>query len=386
MNQTGNQDMNRTTQTGLHPDAESLSAFAEQAVAPEERTTILKHLAECGRCRQVVSLAQLAAADAEASAALQVAEMKPARLAGLPFTGWRLVWLPAAALAAIVLLVAVIQLRQPRSGPEVAKVEPQATPQAMVAVPPPAPPPVEEKKLDSKQAIELHPAKESHAGQLQEEAKRPSPALGEVGTFSSNAELRAQAGSEHYEAAAPAPAAPPQVAAGQANFEPEPKAAPMQQEQLKVASTAQTVSVVADSPEMAKVEVPLQQRTISAIEVQPMSVWSGAGSMGLYKAQVAPLPSGLTPVSAATAGQRRLAIDPVGTLYLSEDSGAHWQEIGRQWDSRAVEVRIESAGTSGAAASGAINAASAVPSPLFELVNDRNNIWVSTDGKTWKPK
>ena len=53
--------MTATSQHGLHPDAESLSAFSEQALGKRERAEVLAHLAVCGRCRQVVALAREAA-------------------------------------------------------------------------------------------------------------------------------------------------------------------------------------------------------------------------------------------------------------------------------------------------------------------------------------
>ncbi len=53
--------MTATSQHGFHPDAESLSAFAEQALGERERAEVLAHLAVCGRCRQVVALAREAA-------------------------------------------------------------------------------------------------------------------------------------------------------------------------------------------------------------------------------------------------------------------------------------------------------------------------------------
>ncbi len=55
--------MNSTFQLDSHPDAESLNAFAEQALSEREREPILAHLAACSRCRQVIFLAQQAASD-----------------------------------------------------------------------------------------------------------------------------------------------------------------------------------------------------------------------------------------------------------------------------------------------------------------------------------
>ena len=40
-----------------HPDANALTAFAEQSLAEGERAVILDHLARCGDCRDVVALA-----------------------------------------------------------------------------------------------------------------------------------------------------------------------------------------------------------------------------------------------------------------------------------------------------------------------------------------
>jgi hypothetical protein len=41
----------------VHPDADLLTAFAEQALAASERNGIIEHLAQCGECREVVCLA-----------------------------------------------------------------------------------------------------------------------------------------------------------------------------------------------------------------------------------------------------------------------------------------------------------------------------------------
>ena len=46
--------MNSNPKLEMHPDAESLNAFAEQALGEQEREQIVAHLAECGRCREVV--------------------------------------------------------------------------------------------------------------------------------------------------------------------------------------------------------------------------------------------------------------------------------------------------------------------------------------------
>ena len=42
---------------GEHPDADLLTAFAEQALSANERERVITHLAQCAACRRVMSLA-----------------------------------------------------------------------------------------------------------------------------------------------------------------------------------------------------------------------------------------------------------------------------------------------------------------------------------------
>jgi hypothetical protein len=43
--------------TAVHPDADLLTAFAEQSLTGRERSGVMEHLAQCGDCREVVALA-----------------------------------------------------------------------------------------------------------------------------------------------------------------------------------------------------------------------------------------------------------------------------------------------------------------------------------------
>src|SRR5437868_489956 len=42
---------------GTHPEAEQLSAFAENALPESERGSVMAHLAACANCREIVHLA-----------------------------------------------------------------------------------------------------------------------------------------------------------------------------------------------------------------------------------------------------------------------------------------------------------------------------------------
>jgi hypothetical protein len=117
--------MTQTLQFGNHPDAESLNAFVEQALPPDEREQVLAHMASCGRCRQVVFLAQEAAeivplelvAAASAQPADHSSTLPPLSPTHSPepvrgqraswLAGWRWAWIPAAAMAGILSVVVI---------------------------------------------------------------------------------------------------------------------------------------------------------------------------------------------------------------------------------------------------------------------------------------
>ena len=115
--------MNQAIQLDLHPDAESLNAFAEQALPEQERGQILEHLGVCGRCRQVVYLAQEMAVDAVPVARAAVVRAAPRKTSWFG-NGW-FTWAPAAALAGIVGFAVFIHFRPAGPGSEVAGVTPQ---------------------------------------------------------------------------------------------------------------------------------------------------------------------------------------------------------------------------------------------------------------------
>ena len=83
-----------------HPDADLLTAFAEQALPVRERDQVLAHLARCMDCREVAALAGAAVAEPELVAAPKLVDRKPGR----SFWSLRpLRWTAAAATAAVVL-------------------------------------------------------------------------------------------------------------------------------------------------------------------------------------------------------------------------------------------------------------------------------------------
>jgi len=125
-----------------------------------------------------------------------------------------------------------------------------------------------------------------------------------------------------------------------------------------------------------------------AQQKKPLAAGIDAGAMKAIH-----LPSGLSAVSMAQAGHRTLAIDEAGTLFLSVDAGNHWETVTQQWTGRAVAVRTEpkysaSAAFAARAPANTSSDAGAAPSPasFFEILNDKNQAWLSTDGESWIAK
>src|SRR5579872_1804555 len=65
------QRLQATAKPGVHPDPDLLTAFAENSLGERERSQVLQHLAQCGDCRSVVTLALPEAEQAFATAPLK---------------------------------------------------------------------------------------------------------------------------------------------------------------------------------------------------------------------------------------------------------------------------------------------------------------------------
>jgi hypothetical protein len=373
--------VNSTPQLDLHPDAESLSAFAEQALATQEREQVLTHLAGCSRCRQVIFLAQQAAADAQAPA--PVPATRPAKQPETWFWNWRLAWVPAAALASALALVVTFHPRHTATAPEMAKVTPQSEGTIPARV----------------------PQERASAGA----AHRPAPAL-TAKSLAGNADSAAR-NMPSEELAAPSAAPPAEFGASApstvqnhavlpssmfssqqgetAQYRPEPAVTSWQQDQKQSSGSALSASVDASqvSQKSMRMEAYTAHASRKAASAGPRMVQQSQSAPGgsfdvATQQQLAglsasrnanpPLPSGLAAVSRATAQNLALEIDRSGALFLSGDSGQHWEPVVQQWTGRAIEVRAKS-----------VLSGSPTTAVIFELQNDAGSIWVSADGKTW---
>jgi hypothetical protein len=430
--------MTATSHHGFHPDAESLSAFSEQALEGRERGEVLAHLAVCGRCREVVALAS------EAAAAGDVKAAAPSRKAVAPnswWKQWRLVWVPTAVVAAFAaasISVYIERVDRHAANTKVAEQNPNPS-----ATPPPAPAPTEQAKVeppaaeppavDAPATQPAHPAKRVHSrAEERVPAAAPPAVAAKMPSESETPEPETMNQAEAYREMrqpphAEATPAPPELTAGAMHpADSQPKsndgdeekkqAGPRRQAEVdrsqmrnlnaraapfatrgangaQPAGATETVTVTAAPP--------LEAQPAASAEPAPMFGIKSSGDV-TTPAKPIRLPSGLMAVSVASGRHFLLAIDEAGALFLSEDRGVTWEHVTKQWMGRAVAVRREardhgapqadttaqngttSDGTTSDGAGGGSSAPSLVE--FFELTNDKNDTWVSTDGRTWTPK
>ncbi len=376
--------MNANTQFDLHPDAESLNAFAEEALAEEERRQVMGHLATCERCRQVVYLAQQAADEMEGA----VVEEKHSAVGKRPWPRyWWFVWAPTAALAGLVAMTIFVHVRREATGAEMARVTRQTATQATLP-------------MESGVARSATPASASGAAPVPEAraAGKPAPQSRKVGNENAEAALSAApqmpAESGRREADLPTGsqgAGPPALGAA-GEFKPAPADASEEREPRLAASAAQ-VDRLGTNPALEAKDNGSANRELSEGMVTagtarprtnsapPASFDSGArhgvaGTFAVYRARAAELPSGLPAVSTVTGAHSMLAVDRAGSLYISEDAGVHWEMVERQWSGQAMMVRLH----------GEMSASTGTDTRSFEIVNDQGQVWVSADGRTWKAK
>ena len=408
--------MNPTIQSGMHPDAESLTAFAEQLLPATERDQILAHMATCSRCREVVFLSQKAAEEDHPHAVAAVKE-KPTKRRDPWFHGWRWAWVPVAALAAFVGVAVLQHFRHPAESTQVAtntsatdalqKMGPTSTASPKTAPSADSAAVKSESLQSTRQAAkrddvsrqvakDVKPLEEKKSVERNELAAvtggasvalAPKPSEGSIhGTISARAKASAIGG----------PAAANQFQ--QQNLEQQNLAQQnlaQQNSMLKAQNvpadadnkgvqpraaqraTSETVTVQADKSEPLPTPAPASAAPVFSIPLTDEydGSLSSAGSKQKAIRKIT-LPSGLGVLASASEASRIVALDTAGALFLSEDGGKKWQTIQTQWTGRAMLVRTRPVGTDG----GALRAPQTV---RFELVNDKLQTWFSYDGKTW---
>ncbi len=419
--------MSATTKPDFHPDTESLNAFAEQALAEKDRSQVLAHLAVCGRCRQVIALAR-------ESANTEVASPATGRHVAPQHDGWwkrwRLVWVPTATVTAFAVAsisIYVHQADQNSATTKIARLSNEqggaaaansSRPEQAQAVPPFSPAPAATRPKPDKPTAPGAP-QAAHSSKMQPPADldRPTVANSALKVPPLSAQEQ-QLNSEQAPAKKSSDSAAPPSQPAMSAFKNDQR----QQEERKeenettldgippanahlatgVAAATQQVVVTASNPR-------LELQTESLAGFSSIRSSRAAAKVAVKEAAIN-LPSGLPAASTAVAGRRMLAIDKEGTLYLSEDAGNTWDHVTRQWTGHAISVRrhappgaiagampnaqqLEAApgdaegspvpSPAPAPASESTPAPSSAPAVFFEILNDKNQVWLSTDGRLW---
>lgn len=395
--------MNPTPQPGTHPDADSLSAFAEQSLPAAERDDVLTHMATCTRCREVVFLAQKAAeSDQPSSTFVSVPQEERTSW----FSNRRWAWIPAAAIAGVVGVAVVQHFRRPATETQMSAELSQTTgfqnaESAKIAPPQPTSAATKSKQTQSTQLSDL---RDSSLAGLNRDAVRqldkkravepkelplatlappvtPVPGVA-GGSFHGTIAARAKASSVGGPIAA-------------SQFQQQDMA--QQQSALQLTQTAQantankhfkaSDTIGAASESVMVQPQPATMAAAPALQASPSTApatidsfeSSSANLPRLNKVAKISLPNGAGVLSEASAPARVIALDTAGQLFLSEDGGKRWQLIPTQWTGRAVLVRTQPLITQPSALAG-------VQTMRFELVNEKLQTWVSLDGKTWAPE
>jgi hypothetical protein len=156
-------------------------------------------------------------------------------------------------------------------------------------------------------------------------------------------------------------------------------AAPVQSLGAKKAAPMNTEEQARD--QAPAVALPMMQAEVTNTRAAAKSGGAArnvTGSIAGLMNKATELPSGLAAVSTALVQRNVLAVDKAGGVFLSTDSGEHWDSIGRQWSGQAAAVRTRPESKDGTGRGAAQTG--------FELVNDQGQVWVSADGRSWSPK
>jgi hypothetical protein len=305
-----------------HPDADLLTAFAEQTLLEAERDGVFEHLALCKDCRDVIALAlpptdNYHAAEPEAVRAAARPErswlnfdgLKDSLKMGSPSLRW-VALAAGVAVAASVLLVHPGRMNQttsPAASPQVATTTPPASNLQMTSSMTPSPTPVPVTPSSHPSSAPAQPRQSESAMLLGRNRTEPRQA-GKMPAAADNPALGGSAGREANETVTVAAAAPESSAAGtlMARNETQANAAP-------------AIEKAKPPLQLADTETTGQQKTETAIGPRPAEseAWNVMSAARLTPA----------PAAAQAALQPKVAWTiTAGVLQRSVDNGRSWQD------------------------------------------------------------
>lgn len=372
-----------------HPDANLLAAFMEHALSGAERMSVLGHLADCARCREIVFLAQ----EAAGKEAAQQAAVKPVKVRAR-WMSWSVAVVSAVLLATVGVTSWQVYERTHKPdgnvSPEtVAKVMPEPNPAMNTGGNTANHPGNTANERNHTQANQVLNNTSVHAGfsaPAVAVTQAPAP-LAEEKEAKKGAEINRPLGAtsaapgtlrEDHPASQYEPAPPARSLIGQEQMARQDKvqravtAERYSQQPLTASykSEQQAVTAQAAPAEMKTATVDVTTATQPVLETTPKS-YNGtmAEPLRVRAYQSFALPDGKPAVSQLEQSGKIYALDKSGKLFVSADGGTSWREMNKQWKGKAVKLTRETA------------AADAVL-----LWNDKGKQWVSRDGgESWQP-
>ena len=400
-----------------HPDADQLSAFAEQALPAHEREDVLLHLAACARCRDIValSLPPLVPAAVDPVPAIKNQPVKPAW-----FRDWRL-WLPAGAVAVAALALG-LHLHTARTAPAPVETASITAPSVSAVVQGPTENLPEAKRAAAPPSARPEPA----PPQMAAPAKLPQPsvtfaapagAAGMEGAFTLDGVESQQQSDQQAARSHIVQNSIDQLPLENRRYTPQSQGAigaaqsangPLQTGSSQIAQQAAPAPAPA-KPQSVHGQVfaaapPSLAETVQVETASANASVESANLASLLPVAEAPLPSRLPVTSSAMNAGRTLAVDSAGALFLSKDAGRHWKSVHAPWQGGVAKLTRPSATPPAAAAaqSQSVTVSDAVevdatperkekssvsrkPAPaLFEIITANGEHWASVDGAKWK--
>jgi len=400
--------MSERLHPGIHPDADSLSAFVEGVLPEHERAACLAHLAECSRCREVVFLAQ----------GTLVASAAPV-LVPAPARKW---WfrpaplLAAAAMVCVTLLGAWLYLRSRAAAPArdlvaQAPQAPSSTPDNRVETPSPRP------------DVRKKTPRPTRLSQPEPKAEKPSPAPVTMPEPARTPTLPPPVESAVIPPAPKPPSLVAQTEVASAEVlsgifgvvtDPTGAVVPQATVQFRQLASNSTTSARTDvagqfkfrglAPGQYELQItaPGFSRTSQRVELRPQEVaavkselqvgsvsesvmvTAAASTIQTESASMSatsrrkravppepkPLPSKLPAEITVTRGKVILAVDSSGALFFSGNSGKSWKAVKSPWPGKVVGLLAPPELPQDSKAA-------------FQLTTDSGSIWLSRDGRRW---
>lgn len=354
--------MSGALQSGHHPDADQLSAFAEHALPAHEYELTLAHLAVCPDCRSVVALSMPPIADA--------LEPQPDVVRKPWFFSWKFALPVAATVAALAIFIVETRTTAMKRPGAIATQEaelhsapPVPPPQASVPIPAfkPSVLPSSNARPNTPPVQPAGPANPKGAGGATSRSAAPPANQSEAfnahtlhglvtGDRQSSHALHGVVGGISAANNAPLPQNPSPDTAGSLHLRlfnagnaadsatrsasPTVMAGPVGG---PVAQPAKNAAPAETSNKDANVAAPAAMPIVTS----PYAPGSALDISRTVPGQT-PLPSDLPAISVVSARHQILAIDSRNALFFSADDGKSWKSISPQWKGRAIRVALVS--------------------------------------------